>query len=143
MIAYLDTSAIVKLFLVEDGSELVRELWEGDTPVSTAGISQTELVCALAAAARDGRFGAGQLSEDVIDGTFLREHAEVVAADAGLLVSASRLAVAHRLRAVDAIHVASVLVLRDTEPIFVSWDDEQRNAAHAEGLPLYPPAVTA
>lgn len=141
MIAYLDTSAMVKLFLVEDGSELVRELWEGDTPVSTAGISQTELVCALAAAARDGRFGAEQLSEDVIDGTFLRERAEVVAADAGLLVSASRLGVAHHLRALDAIHVASALVLRDTDPILVSWDEDQRNAARAEGLSPYPPAI--
>ena len=133
----------MKLFLVEDGSELVRELWEGDTPVSTAGIGQTELVCALAAAARDGRFDAERLSEDVIDGTFLRERANIVAADADLLVSASRLGAAHSLRALDAIHVASALVLRDVDPIVLSWDDDQRTAARAEGLRVYPPTITA
>jgi predicted nucleic acid-binding protein len=143
VIAYLDTSALVKLFVAEDGSEVVRELWDGHTSVSTAGIGQTELVCALAAAARDGRFEAERLGEDVIDGTFLRERAEIVATDAGLLGSASRLGVAHRLRALDAIHVASALVLRDIAPVVVSWDDDQRKAARAEGLSVYPPSITA
>ena len=46
----------MKLFLDEDGHEVVRELWVGDTPVSTAGIGHTELTCALAAAVRDRRF---------------------------------------------------------------------------------------
>ena len=143
MIAYLDTSATVKLFLAEDGSAVVRELWEGDTPVSTAEIGQTEMVCALAAAVRDRRFDAGRLTEDVIDGTFLRARAQVVATDADLLSSASRLGVVHRLRALDAIHVASALVLRDADPVVVSWDHPQREAVRAEGLRVYPPTITA
>ena len=143
MIAYLDTSALVKLFLDEDGYEVVRELWVGDTPVSTTGIGQTELACALAAAVRDRRFAPQRLTGDVIDGTFLRERVEIVATDADLLASASRLGVSHRLRAFDAIHVASALVLRDADPVVVSWDDDQRIAARAEGLPVYPPAITA
>lgn len=134
---------MVKLFVVEDGSELVRELWGGDMPISTAGVGQTELVCALAAAARDRRFDAARLTEDIVDGTLLRERAEIVATDTDLLESASRLGVAHRLRALDAIHVASALVLRDADPIVVSWEDDQRRAARAEGLPIYPPTLTA
>lgn len=133
---------MVKLFVVEDGSELVRELWGGDMPISTAGVGQTELVCALAAAARDRRFDAARLTEDIVDGTLLRERAEIVATDTDLLESASRLGVAHRLRALDAIHVASALVLRDADPIVVSWEDDQRRAARAEGLPIYPPTLT-
>ncbi|MCZ7590407.1 MAG: type II toxin-antitoxin system VapC family toxin [Gaiella sp.] len=143
MIAYLDTSALVKLFLDEDGYEVVRELWIGDTPVSTGGIGQTELACALAAAVRDRRFAPERLTEDVVDGTFLRTRAEIVTTDAEVLASASRLGVAHSLRALDAIHVASALVLRDADPVVVSWDDDQRNAARAEGLPLFPPTIRA
>lgn len=143
MITYLDTSALVKLFLREDGSELVRELWNGDVSVVTAGVGQTELVCALAAAVRDWRLDAGQITEDIIGGAFLRRRADIVATDPALLDSASRLGVVHRLRALDAIHVASALVVRDADPVVVSWDDSQRNAARAEGLRVFPPALTA
>lgn len=143
MIAYLDTSALVKLFLREDGSELVRELWNGDASVVTAGVGQTELVCALAAAVRDRRLAAGRMTEDIVGGTFLRRRADIVATDPALLGSASRLGVVHRLRALDAIHVASALVVRDADPVVVSWDDSQRNAVRAEGLRVFPPALTA
>ena len=138
MIAYLDTSALVKLFLDEDGYEVVRELWVGDMPVSTAGIGQAELACALAAAVRDRRFASDRLTDDVMDGRFLRERAEIVTTDDELLAAASRLGVAHRLRTLDAVHVAAALVLRDADPTLVSWDPDQRRAAHAEGLRLYP-----
>jgi len=142
VIAYLDTSALVKLFLPETGSELVRELWSGDASVATAGVGQTELVCALAAAARDRRFDAGRMTEDIVSGSFLRQRAEIVATDSELLESASRLGAVHRLRALDAIHVASALVLRDADPVVVSWDGSQRNAVRAEGLRVFPPALT-
>jgi predicted nucleic acid-binding protein len=143
VIAYLDTSALVKLFLLEDGSELVCELWNGDESVATAGVGQTELVCALAAAVRDRRFDARRMTEDIVGGTFLRRRADIVATDPELLDSASRLGVVHRLRALDAVHVASALVLRAADPVVVSWNDSQRNAVHAEGLRVFPPELTA
>jgi len=143
VIAYLDTSALVKLFVLEEGSDLVRELWDGDTPLSTAAVGQAELACALSAAVRNRRFDAERLTEDVVDGTLLRARAELVVTGSAVIASASRLGIAHGLRALDAIHVASALVLRDADPVVVSWDREQRLAARAEGLRVYPPAVTA
>lgn len=138
MIAYVDASAIVKLFLDEDGSDQMAELWASDLPISTSVVAQTELACALAAAVRHRRLGSERLGPSVLDGSVIRERAELVEADAELVREASELGVRHALRAMDAIHVASALVLIDAAPTLVSWDLDQRRAAHAEGLPVYP-----
>lgn len=138
MIAYLDASALVKLFLDEDGSPEVRALWESELPVSTSAIAHTELACALAAAVRIGRLRPDELGPSIVDGTVLWERAEVVGTDAELVAAASGLGVKYGLRALDAIHVASVLVLVEAAPTLVSWDRTQRRAAEAEGVPVYP-----
>jgi predicted nucleic acid-binding protein len=138
VIAYLDASALVKLFLVETGSEEMAELWASDVAVATSVVSQTELTCALAAAVRDRRFDAERLDATIVDGSVIRERSELVATDSDLIRSASGLGARHRLRAIDAIHVASALVVIDASPTLVSWDPNQRRAAEAEGLPVYP-----
>lgn len=138
MIAYLDASALVKLFVEEDGAEIARGVWESDLPAVTARIAQTELACALGAALREARLGDRAVADDVLDGTFLWRRTDAIEATAHVLETAARLGVAHRLRALDAVHLASVCSLRDLHPVLVSWDGAQRRAAEAEGLPVYP-----
>jgi uncharacterized protein len=55
LIAYLDTSALVKLFLTEDGGEVVARVWEAADGLVTSAATYPEARSALAAAARDGR----------------------------------------------------------------------------------------
>lgn len=138
MIAYLDASALLKLFLDEEGSVELRELWMSDLPISTSEIAVTEVGCALAAAVRGRRLQPNGLRRSVVEGTFLSPRAELVVADTGVVRSAAKLGVKHMLGALDAIHVASALVLRDAAPTLVSWDGAQRRAAAAEGLSVYP-----
>ena len=138
MIAYFDASALVKLFLDEDGAEHAREVWHSGIHLATSRISQAELACGMAAAVRGRRYPRERLGAGVVDGRFLRERATIVEADAGIVDAASTVGVRHGLRGVDAIHVASALELIELDPTLVSWDERQRRAAAAEGLPVYP-----
>lgn len=138
MIAYLDASALVKLFLDEAEADVARDVWESGVPLATSRVSHAELACALAAAVRAGRPGRSAVDSDVVDGTFLSENADLVEADAGVVDAAAVVGVRHGLRGVDAIHLASVMQLSELQPVLVSWDEHQRRAARAEGLPVYP-----
>ena len=138
MIAYLDASALAKLVLNEEGSALVREVWESDLAIATSELSVVELGCAVAAAVRAGRVARHTLGTSITDGTWVAGRAELVEADADLIRSAASLGASHALRALDAVHVASALVLRDAAPTLVSWDLDQRRAAVREGMAVYP-----
>ena len=129
MIAYLDSSALVKLFLVEDGSDAAREIWDSGLRIATSRVSHAELACAIAAAIRNRRYSAGRVDARVVDGTFLRKRAEILEPDEGVVDAAAVLGVRHGLRGIDAIHVASALELAELEPTLVSWDERQRRAA--------------
>jgi predicted nucleic acid-binding protein len=137
VIAYLDASAVTKLFLDEVGSPQMRELWYSDVPASTSELTIVELVCTLAAASRAGRLEV-EPGPSVLDGTFVREHVVLLAADTAVVRAAAAVGAENGLRALDAIHVASALLLEDADPTLVSWDEKQRHAAAAEGLLVYP-----
>ena len=47
---------------------------------------------------------------------------------------AGELAGRHGLRGMDAVHLASAMLLAAADPIFVTWDSDLRVAARAEGL---------
>ena len=143
MIAYFDASALVKLFLDEVDSEVARHVWGSRVHVATSRVSHAELACALAAAVRNGRHVHDVVDADVVDGTFLAERADFVEPDRVVIDSAAVVGVRHGLGGLDAIHVASALELAEFGPTLVSWDERQRIAARAEGLPVYPETTTA
>ena len=65
----------------------------------------------------------------------------VIGVDESLAHRAGELAQRHRLRGMDAIHVASALDVAGALPTtvsFVSWDQDQREAARKEGLTIVP-----
>lgn len=136
---YLDTSALVKLHVDEEGSVLVREAVVQAELASTSTIAYVE---ARAAFARRRHTG-GLLSQDYrrivrdLDsdwGNYLR-----IEVTEPLIREAAELAERHRLRAYDAIHLASAADLRDRladQVIFASWDADLEAAARREGLAL-------
>lgn len=97
--------------------------------------------------ARDGRTGrplrARVVDSEVIDGTFLRDSADLIEADADVVGLAAVVGVRHGLHGMDAIHVASAMLLVEFGSTLVSWDERQRRAALAEGLSVYPETTTA
>lgn len=97
--------------------------------------------------ARDGRTGrplrARVVDSEVIDGTFLRDSADLIEADADVVGLAAVVGVRHGLHGMDAIHVASAMLLVEFGSTLVSRDERQRRAALAEGLSVYPETTTA
>ena len=62
----------------------------------------------------------------------------VIEVDQDLVEQAAELALAHELRSLDALHLASALVLPREDLIVAVWDRRLHAAARAEGLALFP-----
>ena len=147
MILCLDSSALVKRYLVEVGSEIVSALVDASESVATAGISHVEVIAAFAKAAR-----LGNISNE--DATTARHLFETewpdflqIPTDERLVRRAANLAWDLRLRGYDAVQLASAATLQDllSEPIgFVTFDRHLWSAAKATevtALPVDLPAL--
>ena len=134
---YLDTSALVKLHVDEEGSALIRKAVHRARLISTSRIAYVEARAAFARrrhvrelASHDYRRIVRDLDGDW--GRYLR-----VDVTEPLVRAAARLADRHRLRAYDAVHLASARVVRErlAEPVFfASWDTALEAAARQEGF---------
>lgn len=141
MILYLDTSAIVKLYVDEEGSPLVRSAVEASSAVATSRIAYAETRAALAAAARQGRITAEERSAAAAAFRADWRSFSVVHVTQELVELAADLAEEKALRGLDAVHLASsVLLLQRTgqEVWFLSWDRHLNQAAAEMGLATEP-----
>jgi uncharacterized protein len=126
--AYLDSSALVKLVIPEPESRALREeLGRWDRHVSSA-LAWTEVVRASVRVNPAG----GELAERVVRAV------DLVAVDDELLKQAARFEPA-QLRTLDAVHLASVLLLRQTVGAVISYDARLLSALKAAGLPAVAP----
>lgn len=140
MILYLDTSALVKLFVDEEFSDSVRSWLDEAELVATSRVAYAEAMSAFARRRRDSALTgeefdiARQALTDQWDRMVTVEVDELLAGD---------LAVQHGLRGFDAIHVAAVLTLHhdyaDVRLDFASFDERQRDAGRAEGMSVLLP----
>ena len=114
MILYLDTSALVKLYADEPGRREVESSVQGARVVAVSEIGYVEARSALARKEREGAFSTEehdaaveQLRQDFREVYLPRPVTGDVVARAG------ELAHKHALRAYDAVHLATALVLRE------------------------------
>ena len=133
MTLYLDTSSVVKLYVMEAGSEVVRQLVGDATVVATSVVAYAETRAALARLRREGVLTASKLM------AAKREFDEqwpaylTLEATHSLCRVAGELAEKYNLRGFDSIHLASFAeVFRraatdDTR--FSSFDDRLNQAA--------------
>lgn len=138
MIAYIDTSALVKLFLVEEGSHVVSRVWEAADGLVTSAATYPEARAALAAAAREGRISRGVVPRAVAELDLRFSSMDVVELRRGLAETAGSLADRFALRVYDAVHLASALLVDDGQTMMLTWDRELARAADAAGLDVVP-----
>ena len=141
MILYLDTSALVKLYVNEDDTETVRRQVNVASQVAASRVAYPEARAALARRQRENtlsrigyRKAINALDEDVPTLVIV----ELAVSTARL---AGQLAEQHALRGFDAIHLASAVELAamfGDFPTFGCFDDRLNDAARAVGLPLMP-----
>lgn len=125
---FLDTSALMKRYVDEPGTNLVLQAMDDDRDWAASTLARVETHVSLC---HRGTQGA-------IDGPALRRLANdwdrfiAVPIDAECLVRAREIGCLQRVRTLDAIHLASALVLPTVT--FLSFDQRQIDAAHALGL---------
>jgi predicted nucleic acid-binding protein len=134
LILYFDTSALIKLVLAEQGSNLAWELWAGPRSSVSSVLAYPEGRAALAAARRGGRLDRDLYQRSVLNFEKTQEELLSIEVDERLAKSAGERAVSFGLRGADAVHLATALDLADEEVTFVTWDQDLADAAASAGL---------
>lgn len=112
----------------------MRELWAVDTTVVSSWITYSETAAAIASARRSRRISQRAMTEALAGLEREWDAVEALDVDASTSVDAASLAVRHGLRGMDAIHLASALLLSEVDPVLVTWDTALQRAARSEGL---------
>lgn len=139
---YLDSSALVKRYVLEEGTYFVKSILAGDGLISTSRLTYPEILSALMRKVR-----AGNIQKRTFNGIvqmFDRhwEHFLVLDFHNGLLQGVRTLIEKHPLKAADAIHLSSALWLKlssKTEVTFIASDSNLLKAARAEKLEVMNP----
>lgn len=140
MVVYLDTSALVKLYVEEEeGGELVRRAVEKSERTATSTIAYAEARAGLARKQREGLFTAEELRRAVsdLDDDWLT-YARLNVSNP-VVRQAGELAERHALRGYDAVHLASAVRLseRFEDLRFLAFDDRLNDAARGAKLAVY------
>jgi uncharacterized protein len=122
------------LIVVEDGSDLASELWNGAYPAASSILSYPEGRAALAAARCQGRLGEVEHAKALAVFEELQEDLITVGVDSGLARRAGEHAEDLGLRGYDAVHLATAFELGDEEVVLVTWDRDLACAAEQAGL---------
>ena len=134
---YLDSSALIKRFVEEKGSERVRKIVEEEGPVATAKIAYAEIHSGLARKKREGHLSSDRYAlicrqvELDWDAYVRMDLTDEVLSLARALIQR------HPLRGFDAIHLASALILKANtgeQVTFTGADMRQLQAAVKEKL---------
>ncbi len=137
--AYFDTSALVKRYVDEAGRRAVLRLLRGHDVVTSA-IVPIELRSALRRRVSDGTLDEQRVPEIVKRVATERGFWALIEVSSNVLTAAEMLVATHRLRALDAIHVASAQLFAGRiavpELLFVSADARQTAAAAAVGMTI-------
>ena len=143
---YLDTSALVKLYVREPGSDLLIRLADRTNRhrFAVLALARAELHAALRRRQRDGDLDA-VLAEDLLNrfNQHLESRFERQLVSDSLIDLAANLVDRHPLRAYDAVQLAGCLMLRansaNYEPNFVCSDRKLLQAAKLEGVACLDP----
>ena len=126
---YLDPSALVKLVIDEPGSAAMRRWFIEAERVATSRIGIVET-----------RRAAARRPHDAAHLRAVLESVIVVEFDAAVADRVASVRPAS-IRTLDAVHVATALMLGASLEAFVTYDEHQAAAARDAGLPVVSPAA--
>lgn len=128
---YIDTSALLKLVRAEAESAALQEYLKADTPPSLVSSAL------LTVEARRGTMRSNPARMPRVD--VLLATVTQVEISAIVVESAGRLP-DPMLRSLDAIHLATALLVREELDVLLSYDERLLDAAAAHGIPTAAPA---
>ncbi len=134
---YLDTSALIKKYAVEAGTERVRRLLKSEARIFTSVLTYAEVCAALSRKFREGGMEKRHYRKAL--GHFLNDWSAfaLIALHEALFPFVRKLTEVHSLRGADAVHLSSALWMRKEigHPLrFIASDHRLLDAAGEEGL---------
>lgn len=140
MIAYLDSSAILKQYLLDEpGLSDIDAITSASVAVVSSRLSFVEVRAGLAAARRSDRLDRERHERAVLAFEQAWAGFDVLELSASISVRAGAIAETYGLRAGDAIQLASILGLDPQhEVVVIAWDARLRAAVEAAGLMVFP-----
>ena len=142
---FLDTSAVVKRYVLEPGTTRVQALTDPTISHShfLVRITLAEVVAAVTRREKGGSITSANAAAALADfhHDFTQQY-RVIEVSRSLVDRAALLARKHTLRGYDAVQLAAALEIRVFEPshVLVSADRDLNNAAMAEGLTVENPS---
>jgi predicted nucleic acid-binding protein len=141
MILYLDTSALVKLYVRETGSVRIRGWLKRAAAAATSVVAYAEARAAFARLHRSGLTSPRRHRERVARLNADWESYMKIELTPSVLRLAGETAETYELRGFDGIHLASALWLKDRAAVacaFVAFDERLHDGAARAGLPVLP-----
>jgi predicted nucleic acid-binding protein len=141
VIVYFDTSALVKRYLIEDGSPAIEALWDKASRAVASEILYDEMAATFARKRRETPADVDTIEQ--ARATFRTEWIGFrrVAVNDDVHRRVDELIERHALRGADAIHLASALLVRDAlqqAVTFACADQKLVAAARDEGIDVVP-----
>jgi len=141
MIAYLDTSALVKKYFQETFTDDIIGIWRQAEAIVTSAVAYAEAMAAFYRKNRENPVGAGRLARVIK--TFQADWGSLIRVEVtnDLNPLIDDLVSRHGLRGFDAIHLASALIFGERAPeplLFACFDEKLLQAALKEGLETFP-----
>ena len=132
MLVFFDTSAFVKRYINESGTDKVLEWCDKATEIGLSGIVLPEIISAFCRLRREERITGVQYQQ--LKSSLMADIEDAALCDlAPAVLAQSILSLENNvLRGMDAIHVGSAVVLK--ADVFVSSDKRQCEAAVRAGL---------
>jgi predicted nucleic acid-binding protein len=137
VIAYVDTSVLLKLIVDEEGSDRASLVWDTADVVVAASVIVVEARAALAAAARGHRVTPAQHRAAKRELSALVDELAIVAVTEELVAAAADLAEEESLRGYNALHLAAALTVEAT--VMASADADLCAAAERRHLHIANP----
>lgn len=137
-LVYFDASALVKLVIDEDGSDVAARLWDGCDAAIASRLAYVEVRAALAAAHRNTDLSESDLETALSGFTDFWASIRPLELTEPVQIRAGQVAREYSLRGADAVHLASALTVGDPHIVMAVWDRKLAAATRAAGLAVSP-----
>jgi predicted nucleic acid-binding protein len=141
---FIDSSALVKRYFKEKGSERVQKALSGENLLAVSKLAYPEVLSAFMRKQRAGELGEGPLKKVIDWFLFDWDRLIIVELNDGLLPIIKTLVHNYPLKGADAVHLASALWLARSSKenlVFMTSDQTLLKAALSEQLLVLDPAA--
>jgi predicted nucleic acid-binding protein len=139
MIVYLDTSALVPMFIEEPTTAACRRIWDEADTIASTRLLFIEASAALARSLRSGRTGVSSFRSRSAMLDSLWDQVRIMELDQNLMERAAAVTNQFPLRGFDAVHCAAGSLIGDDNAVRVSADNSLLGAWTDLGLSTFDP----